>query len=258
MDEVDAIVPNNEQQTSQPPLVPMDDDHSPDAGISSSNVDVGVTETEPSHLHRADMNGLAHNAALHAIHDAAGDDAVEVQQAAAARTSPGPGKESSGSLDASPTPSSTSTPAAESDSQLMQATTASSAAASASQRSQKHTAKAAAKRTRRNIMPRITKAERCGECHTCKNPQMKKACLTVRARNVEKLGESGDLPLSMLTTLPGGKDAGARWHAPQLPQVIFRPLSDDVMPWLCHCCCLAHLLQACSSQSLPVSAVLAS
>lgn len=33
---------------------------------------------------------------------------------------------------------------------------------------------------RRNLFPVIRKAQRCGKCHTCLNPQLKKACLTVR------------------------------------------------------------------------------
>lgn len=35
-------------------------------------------------------------------------------------------------------------------------------------------------RKRRNLFPVIRKSQRCGKCHTCLNPQLKKACLTVR------------------------------------------------------------------------------
>lgn len=35
-------------------------------------------------------------------------------------------------------------------------------------------------RKRRNLFPVIRKSQRCGACHTCLNPQLKKACLTVR------------------------------------------------------------------------------
>lgn len=36
------------------------------------------------------------------------------------------------------------------------------------------------RRKRRNLFPSIRKSQRCGKCHTCLNPQLKKACLTVR------------------------------------------------------------------------------
>jgi hypothetical protein len=36
------------------------------------------------------------------------------------------------------------------------------------------------RRKRRNLFPVIRKSQRCGKCHTCLNPQLKKACLTVR------------------------------------------------------------------------------
>ncbi|WIA35347.1 hypothetical protein OEZ86_003801 [Tetradesmus obliquus] len=36
------------------------------------------------------------------------------------------------------------------------------------------------RRKRRNLFPVIRKSQRCGKCHTCTNPQLKKACLTVR------------------------------------------------------------------------------
>ena len=38
------------------------------------------------------------------------------------------------------------------------------------------------RKRRRNILPRIARGQRCGECHTCRNPQMKKACVTMRAK----------------------------------------------------------------------------
>ncbi|KAF6255584.1 hypothetical protein COO60DRAFT_200386 [Scenedesmus sp. NREL 46B-D3] len=38
----------------------------------------------------------------------------------------------------------------------------------------------ASRRKRRNLFPVIRKSQRCGKCHTCLNPQLKKACLTVR------------------------------------------------------------------------------
>lgn len=37
---------------------------------------------------------------------------------------------------------------------------------------------------RQTMFKRIRSSERCGKCHTCLNPQMKKACETVRARQL--------------------------------------------------------------------------
>lgn len=40
--------------------------------------------------------------------------------------------------------------------------------------------KPSSSKKRRNLFPVIRKSQRCGKCHTCLNPQLKKACLTVR------------------------------------------------------------------------------
>lgn len=42
-------------------------------------------------------------------------------------------------------------------------------------------------RTRHNIFRPTTRGEKCGKCKTCLNPQMKQACLTVRARMQEEM-----------------------------------------------------------------------
>jgi hypothetical protein len=43
------------------------------------------------------------------------------------------------------------------------------------------------RKRRRTFFPRIGKAERCGHCHTCLNPQMKKACITRREEMAQGL-----------------------------------------------------------------------
>jgi hypothetical protein len=52
------------------------------------------------------------------------------------------------------------------------------------------------KRTRNNLFKPVRKNQRCGKCQTCMNPRMKKACLTVRAKQEEELRRRGHLPAS--------------------------------------------------------------
>eukprot|EP00983_Pelagomonas_calceolata_P096815 1158173-Pelagomonas_calceolata.AAC.4 len=40
---------------------------------------------------------------------------------------------------------------------------------------------------RHSVYARVKRSQRCGHCHTCRNPQLKRACLTLRAKQ-----ESGD------------------------------------------------------------------
>jgi hypothetical protein len=47
------------------------------------------------------------------------------------------------------------------------------------------------KRTRNNLFKPVRKHQRCGTCQTCLNPRMKKACLTVRAKQEQELGKGG-------------------------------------------------------------------
>jgi hypothetical protein len=50
---------------------------------------------------------------------------------------------------------------------------------------------------RKTYFPVIKASERCGKCHTCLNPQMKKACLTRRAEMAKAgLAKNGKLPSS--------------------------------------------------------------
>jgi hypothetical protein len=48
-------------------------------------------------------------------------------------------------------------------------------------------AKKPPRKRRRTFFPRILKNERCGHCHTCLNPRMKKACLTRREEMAQEL-----------------------------------------------------------------------
>lgn len=70
-------------------------------------------------------------------------------------------------------------------------------------------------------MPRITKEQRCGRCRTCLRPQLKKACETVRAQLMSKMGEEGDLPLSLLGRLQEGPSSRSisELPRPQRPAV---------------------------------------
>jgi len=45
------------------------------------------------------------------------------------------------------------------------------------------------RKKRKQVMPRLHGVERCGHCHTCLNPSMKKACLTRRAELQEIMAE---------------------------------------------------------------------
>lgn len=47
------------------------------------------------------------------------------------------------------------------------------------------------KRTRNNLFKPVRKHQRCGQCQTCLNPRMKKACLTVRAKQEQELRRHG-------------------------------------------------------------------
>ena len=58
------------------------------------------------------------------------------------------------------------------------------------------------------VLPKMAKSQRCGQCDTCLNPQKKKACLVGRAQMVEDLSRKGDLPLSLLPE--AGKQPGQK------------------------------------------------
>lgn len=75
----------------------------------------------------------------------------------------------------------------------------------------------ARRRTRRTLLPKIPSSKRCGTCHTCLHPHLKKACLQRRKEQLEQLDASGEIPLLMLpqyqsmtvTTQPNGHVAAA-------------------------------------------------
>ena len=56
-------------------------------------------------------------------------------------------------------------------------------------------AAASKERRRRQILPKIAKEDRCGHCHHCLNPKLKKACITAREAQMKKLDDREELPL---------------------------------------------------------------
>ncbi len=50
-------------------------------------------------------------------------------------------------------------------------------------------------RRRRQILPKIAKEDRCGRCHHCLNPKLKKACITARKLQMKSLDDKEELPL---------------------------------------------------------------
>ncbi|DBA65773.1 TPA: hypothetical protein ACH3X2_002813 [Trebouxia sp. C0005] len=50
-------------------------------------------------------------------------------------------------------------------------------------------------RRRRQILPKIAKEDRCGHCHHCRNPKLKKACITARKQQMKSLDDKEELPL---------------------------------------------------------------
>ena len=61
----------------------------------------------------------------------------------------------------------------------------------------------APRRRRRNLLPKVKSGQRCGVCHTCRNPQLKKACETRRAEQIKDLDARGELPVLLLPQLGG-------------------------------------------------------
>lgn len=84
----------------------------------------------------------------------------------------------------------------------------------------------ARRRTRRTLLPKIPSSKRCGTCHTCLHPHLKKACLQRRKEQLEQLDASGEIPLLMLpqyqsmtvTTQPNGHAAAAAATPPPPPK----------------------------------------
>ena len=66
------------------------------------------------------------------------------------------------------------------------------------------------------VLPKMARSQRCGQCDTCLNPQKKKACLVARARLVEDLNTKGDLPLSLLSEAQ--KPPATKQPAPKRPK----------------------------------------
>jgi TFIIS helical bundle-like domain len=64
----------------------------------------------------------------------------------------------------------------------------------------------AKKRKRRAVMPRIMAGQRCGTCHTCRNPQMKKACETRRREFAEATAAAEASGISAGTSQTGSAE----------------------------------------------------
>ena len=65
----------------------------------------------------------------------------------------------------------------------------------AAQQRQIAAAAASKERRRRQILPKIARGDRCGECHHCRNPKLKKACITARKLQMQSLDDKEELPL---------------------------------------------------------------
>ena len=65
------------------------------------------------------------------------------------------------------------------------------------------------------LLPKVSKRARCGECDTCLNPQKKKACLSVRRQQMDDLESEGNLPLSLLPE--ANKQPSTGQPSPQKP-----------------------------------------
>lgn len=115
---------------------------------------------------------------------------VEPSQAPSSNSSPSPSMDTSGS--AGP---------AEADSENDGARSASSlpysgnSSATPQQRLIAAAAAASKERRRRQILPKIAKEDRCGHCHHCLNPKLKKACITAREAQMKNLDDKEELPL---------------------------------------------------------------
>lgn len=124
---------------------------------------------------------------------------LEASQALSSNSSPSP---SPVSLSSPSMDTSGSAGAAEADSENDGAKSTSSLpyngnSSATSQQSQLIAAAAALskERRRRQILPKIAKEDRCGHCHHCLNPKLKKACITAREAQMKKLDDKEELPL---------------------------------------------------------------
>eukprot|EP00192_Tetraselmis_astigmatica_P024633 CAMPEP_0117649158 /NCGR_PEP_ID=MMETSP0804-20121206/816_1 /TAXON_ID=1074897 /ORGANISM="Tetraselmis astigmatica, Strain CCMP880" /LENGTH=1231 /DNA_ID=CAMNT_0005454863 /DNA_START=1453 /DNA_END=5148 /DNA_ORIENTATION=+ len=75
-------------------------------------------------------------------------------------------------------------------------------------------------------LPRVRRSQRCGSCHTCRNPQMKKACLTLRAQKEQQNeeGATSSPQMSSPVTAEGSKAEGVELKSPTIPSACGAPL----------------------------------
>lgn len=70
-------------------------------------------------------------------------------------------------------------------------------------------------RKRRNLFPAVRRSQRCGNCHTCLNPQLKKACITMRERMMKEMQGPSSSKRSASSRAPAAAAAGAGSHQQQ-------------------------------------------
>lgn len=80
-------------------------------------------------------------------------------------------------------------------------------------------------RRRKQILPKIAKEDRCGTCHHCLHPKLKKACITARQKQMKSLDEQEELPL--LYKLANNK-SNSRAIQPPRPKGPSGPQSHDI------------------------------
>lgn len=80
-------------------------------------------------------------------------------------------------------------------------------------------------RKRRNLFPSVRRSQRCGNCHTCLNPQLKKACITMRERMMKEM--QGGSSSSKRSSSSSSRAAAANHHQPP-PQPLSAAGSGDL------------------------------
>jgi hypothetical protein len=66
------------------------------------------------------------------------------------------------------------------------------------------------RKKRRNLFPVIRKSQRCGKCHTCVNPQLKKACLTVREQMMREATKGSKKSKAVASAAPPAAASSSR------------------------------------------------
>lgn len=107
---------------------------------------------------------------------------------------------------------------------------------------------------RNHVFKHVRASEKCGHCSSCLNPKSKKACLTVRARQLAEAGTYGDGNATSSGLLPSTPPA-VSWDGTQVtPGALPRTLSGSKRTYRCGQCktCLnPHLKKACLLRDTP-------